>query len=119
MLAQAQAKIAELQNKLTLTQVSQNTENPIEVKIRELQNQILAIPTGFSGTTSAARREADNLINVRLNLQSQIDKLTAQLKEPLNISPNTLNQLGEPIQKNLNSILLIGGLVVGAILLKN
>ena len=65
-------------------QLSQSNEqaNPIQAEILKLQAQILAIPTGFTGTGSAARREADNNINIRAKFQSQIEALKMQLQAP-------------------------------------
>ena len=64
---------------------------------------------------------AGELNNTIRNLESEIKLLQEQeaIKNAVDISANPLNQLGEPLQKNLGPVLLIGGLVIGAILLRN
>lgn len=67
----------------------------------------------------------DPIYDVQIKaIDQQISDLKIQLessmkKEDTIILPNVLNQLGEPLQKNLGPALLIGSLVIGAILLKN
>ena len=64
-------------------------------------------------------------------VKTQIETLKSKLSEQLNlelneikietkldIPPNSLNQIGEPTKQNLTPLLLFGGLVAAAIILK-
>ena len=119
MYAESQNRLTQYENQLSIIPISLESENPIIKQITSLQNQILAIPTGFTNTGSAARREADNNINLRTSLQNQIESLKLKLKEPLNIPQNNKDQLGQQTQNPINSgLILVGGVVLAAIILK-
>ena len=92
MLAEVQAKLNSL--RFQLEQIDEQT-NPIQTEILKLQTQILAIPSGFKNTSSASRREADNNINLKNELQSKIESLKIQLQAPNKVIPN--NQIPGPM----------------------
>ena len=106
------AKINNLQNQLSIIPISE-TVNPIQQKINKLQTQIQSLGT----YPQVSIQQADRNINIRSDLQNQIDILTAKLKEPLNIIPNNKDQFGNLENPNTKGLLLAGGLLVAAIVL--
>ena len=99
------------------------TLSAIDDEIKRLEQELASIEAVESRRTSTAKSFTvdSNYIDSRNAIQSQLNSLYSLKGKdyPTNIKPSTINQLGEPLQKNLGPVLLIGGLVIGAILLRN
>lgn len=126
-LAENQTILADLQTKLSNLPIEpQSLASDLANQIAALRNKALGIPSGFANSGSAARREADNNINLRAELNTLADKLQSQLEgilsqKPQNITPDDIpaisptNQNIIPNSTGINPLLILGGIALIAL----